>query len=329
MSNDLVQALVTAHEADEDAHNWIAIDAEIRIQVVETEEDLRLARRNQKAAFVKESRSLFVWSDKADTLLSDAEDLLNRMMDTIWTKRNEKKKKIPSNRSLVSSSTMSSSKSLAGLTTSSTPPGSPQASEQSSDVVTDDQTDRFEKSEDFEAQGVTRRPIMLFAPMTTGLAIILAFAIVGASTGEIIRWSRHTRSYDRSTANFHLGKLLKSYLLDGNATRFALLAALPFTLCVSTCKSRFSPIISIRLFPLTLNRLRTSLPPLYHLSALADDWTGLQSHYQQPILLGETARTASEHYSSRVYGCDAGLQGISRSGHHAYRGQLEPGHLVV
>jgi hypothetical protein len=201
ISNDLVQALVTAHEAEEDTHNWIAIDAEIRIQVVDTEEDLRLARRNQKAAFIQESRSLFVWSDKADTLLSDAEDLLNRMMDTIWTRRNEKKEKITSGRSPVSRSTMSSSKSLPALTTSSTPPGSPQDSKQSSDVVADDQTDRFEKSEDFEAQEVTRRPIMLFAPMTTGLAIILAFAIVGASTGEIFRFrSNVIRSHmiDRS-----------------------------------------------------------------------------------------------------------------------------------
>jgi hypothetical protein len=185
MSNDLVQALVTAHEADEDGHSWIVIDAEIRIQVVQTEDDLRIARRNQKAAFVTESRSLFVWSDKADNLLSDADDLLTRMMDTIWTKRNEKKRKIPSNLSPVSRSTMSSSKSLAALTTSSTPPGSPQGSEHISDVVTDNQTDRFGKSEDFEAQEATRRPIMLFAPMTTGLAIILAFAIVGASIGEL------------------------------------------------------------------------------------------------------------------------------------------------
>jgi len=178
MSNDLVQALIDSTRGSDKA--WISIDSEIRIQVVDTIIQLRSSRKSQNAAFIRQTRSLFVWSDNAQKVLEDADNLLARMMATVWQGRSA------TNPRILSTSTFTSSHSLNsdGSTTSGVGKESAESGHQSAEQV--DTSDTFDSAREGEDQRASR-PIMLFAPVTTSLAIILVFCIIGLSVGECNR----------------------------------------------------------------------------------------------------------------------------------------------
>lgn len=230
MSNDLIQAVVDSSDGQTP---WISIDAEMRIQVVDSIGELQSARKSQNAAFVRRSRSLFIWSDNAHKVLEDADGLLVRMMATVWERRNDKRPR----------------RALKFVSASRAEPEAVDPLESSSkETIQKDQaeilhtvqnsTATFENAHHCEDQ-VTNRPIMLFAPITTGLAIILAMAIAGDGIGkyDISLAAKSMRIlYNNHLLCLYLGVLIKEYMLDGDATRFALLVTLPFRLCVSTCE---------------------------------------------------------------------------------------------
>ena len=176
MSNDLVQALIDSTRGSD--KDWISIDSEIRLQVIDTIKQLKSSRKSQNAAFIRQTRSLFIWSDNAQKVLEDADNLLARMMATVWQGRSGTSPRV------VSKSTFTSSNSLSS-------DGSPPESVSSNEIARSgvqqtagtDASRTFEGAREGEDQRSTR-PIMLFAPITTSLAVILGFCVIGRAVGE-------------------------------------------------------------------------------------------------------------------------------------------------
>jgi hypothetical protein len=229
MSNDLVQALIDSTRSSDKA--WISIDSEIRLQVVDGINHLRSGRKSQNAAFIRQTRSLFIWSDNAQKVLDDADNLHARMMATVWQGRSGTSPRVLSKSTFTSSNSLSSDGSITGNISGNDPAGSGDRSTTGADT-----SRTFNGARGGEEQ-LESRPIMLFAPVTTSLAIILVFCIIGFSVGkgEFVR-TFHTFRTDVLQL-LSVGILLEEYLTDNEAFRFTLLLSLPFAVAVSLCKS--------------------------------------------------------------------------------------------
>lgn len=62
----------------------VALSPSSRIQVLDRAADLSVARKAQGAAFIREAHCVIIWSDEADTLLSNAEGINQRILGFLW-----------------------------------------------------------------------------------------------------------------------------------------------------------------------------------------------------------------------------------------------------
>ncbi|EJF58996.1 hypothetical protein DICSQDRAFT_182230 [Dichomitus squalens LYAD-421 SS1] len=65
----------------------IYIDANTRIQILDTMVDLPTADKEQNAAFVRDERVLVVWSDSIDTIIPICHDFEERLIKLLWRSR--------------------------------------------------------------------------------------------------------------------------------------------------------------------------------------------------------------------------------------------------
>ncbi|KZT00078.1 uncharacterized protein LAESUDRAFT_732624 [Laetiporus sulphureus 93-53] len=65
----------------------IYVDANTRIQIIETMMDLPAADKEQSAAFVRDERVLVVWSDSIDTIIPTCHEFEERLIKLLWRSR--------------------------------------------------------------------------------------------------------------------------------------------------------------------------------------------------------------------------------------------------
>ncbi|KAI0036400.1 glycosyl transferase family group 2-domain-containing protein [Vararia minispora EC-137] len=206
----------------------VYVDANTRIQVIETMMLLPHADREQNAAFIRDERVLVVWTDDPVNIVATVNDFEERLIRLLW--RSTGRPALPS----LGSSTYPDSASGHSLL--------PSSSQSHMRIAPRDEpfsaADVAEKGAPFrkevtkrtwygrkktrvveadseealnEAAGENRRPAMLYAPLYNGIAAALSMVYVG--NGVRI--------------------LLDEWRQDGSFTRFALAAVLPLLFCIS------------------------------------------------------------------------------------------------
>ncbi|KAG1733862.1 glycosyl transferase family group 2-domain-containing protein [Suillus paluster] len=189
-------AAVHAALAEQAIDDCIYVDANTRIQVLDSMVLLPQAEKDQNAAFIRDERVLVVWSDSLDTIIPIARDFEDRLIRLLWRSRPP----LPSELSLYSHS----EKPEPQLTPSSTVNSESLKRTWYGRVVPSDHDPE-------KPQKSTKRPIMLYSPIYNGLSAALAFVFIGNG----------------------LRTLLIEFRLDGNYTHFALCALMPLLFCVS------------------------------------------------------------------------------------------------
>lgn len=148
----------------------LIIDSNTRIQIIDTVEHLARARKHQYAAFIRSEEVLVVWADHVELVIPAAEALEEALINFIW-RGEEANKKI--NQSMLIE----------------------EAEEKEKAQMLEDGTEI--KEEDMDPEDVTlrkmkrhwrERPVMLWAPITDGLAIALVITLIGLG----LRTSKHS-----------------------------------------------------------------------------------------------------------------------------------------
>lgn len=139
-----------------------------RIQILEELSHLAGARKHQFAAFCRQERCLVVWADDVETLIPSAEALEQRMISFVWEGRHRE---------------------LADLD-----PGAETGGEY------EDEKGALMRDSKEEEEGMgagegswerrDKRPVMLYAPLISGLAIILTFVFIASGIRECSKVDR-------------------------------------------------------------------------------------------------------------------------------------------
>ena len=171
------QPLAAEHESvltldsPEDAIE-ITLDVNTRIQILDELSHLAGARKHQFAAFCRQEQCLVVWADEVETLIPSAEALEQRMIAYVWSGRHHE---------------------LAAL----------EAEEKDSDEDEEEgwvdrdagREKQLEEEAGADEEGKLgaapdswemrdKRPMMLYAPLISGLAIILTFVFIGSGVSK-------------------------------------------------------------------------------------------------------------------------------------------------
>ncbi|KAJ7472250.1 glycosyl transferase family group 2-domain-containing protein [Mycena galericulata] len=201
----------------------IYVDANTRIQILDTMLMLPHADKEQCAAFIRDERVLVVWSESLDAIIPTCQDFEDRLIKLLWRSR-------PTGSSNVGS--------LAGsvLSHSSVPTrqsGDARAlyDPEKPNAPSDDDSEKLRTKArvrrnwygkkvgvttttvgaDIESGLRDRREAKLYAPVYNGLAAGLAFVFIGSGVKT----------------------LLMEWTLDGSFIRFALCALTPLLWCIS------------------------------------------------------------------------------------------------
>jgi hypothetical protein len=137
----------------------LIIDSNTRIQIIDDIEHLARARKHQYAAFVRSEEVLVVWADHVEMVIPAAEALEEALIEFVW-RGEEANKKV--NQAMVTQE------------------------EEEKEMV--DENGETIKEEDMDPEDVTmrkmkrhwrERPVMLWAPLSDGLAIMLVIVLIG------------------------------------------------------------------------------------------------------------------------------------------------------
>jgi len=215
--------------APEDA-TAIYLDANTRIQILDTVSHLVKADKEQCGAFIRDERVLIVWADELDRIIPLCTEFEEKIMKLVWRSRPPAPSIVTSTTNSVAPSTTASDVNLneKGPITSAvtdTAVAEVLAAKEISATAEEPASRskwswRLSKkrpsvpiSDDLEKgpAGREARPIRLFAPVYGGLGLGLSafFMAMGIAT-TLVEWR-----------------------LDGNYSRFALFATIPFLFCVS------------------------------------------------------------------------------------------------
>lgn len=167
----------------------IAIDPNTRIQVVDEIAHLAGARKHQFAAFVRSEACLVVWSDEVDTIMESAEALELRMIQYVWISTAHGKVRDMEGGQKADNTTdggeggsfLTDGATNGGRTEKGVEGGlEGEGQEEGADY---DQEKTMGIAGWTEAQR-EKRPVMLFAPLITALAICLNMLFVGSGVRE-------------------------------------------------------------------------------------------------------------------------------------------------
>ena len=176
----------------------LVIDENTRIQILDEVEHLARARKHQYAAFIRSEEVLCVWADHVEAVIPAAEALEESLIHFIWRGEDENKK---TNQAMVID----------------------EKNKEDVEILPVD-----EDLEDIEMRSLKRqwreRPLMLWAPISDGLAIMICMALIALGGRTIIR----------------------EFMLDGKYLRFLLLLAAPalFWIASFACMCTVGSIVS-------------------------------------------------------------------------------------
>ncbi|KAM6494911.1 Glycosyl transferase family group 2 domain containing protein [Amanita muscaria] len=234
-----------ADVASDDKH--IYVDADTRIQIIETMLLLPQADKEQCAAFIRDERVLVVWSETIDHIVPACHEIEERLIKLLW--RSRPPQSASANTSIAHAAQgNSAAPSIADQSVDGLPlaAGSlrnvrsftglsgrasgfnffgdlndvedKEKSDQEKDISKLPQKPEKsgwfgskKKPKDIEAGNPDQRLIMFYAPLYNGFAAALSFVFIGTGVST----------------------LLQEWALDGIFVRFALCALVPFLYCVS------------------------------------------------------------------------------------------------
>lgn len=148
------------------------LDVNTRIQILDELSHLAGARKHQFAAFCRKEACLVVWADEVESLIPSVEALEQRMVHYVWSGRNME---------------------LALLEGEDAPDEKDEEPEEGwvdrdADMERElgDKEDEEGKigAEPGEWEMRDKRPVMLYAPLVSGFAIILCFLFIGSGMRE-------------------------------------------------------------------------------------------------------------------------------------------------
>jgi hypothetical protein len=154
----------------------LIIDSNTRIQIIDDIEHLARARKHQYAAFVRSEEVLVVWSDHVEMVIPAAEALEEALIDFVW-RGEEANKKV--NQAMII-----------------------QEEEEKAQI---DENGEAIKDEDLDPEDITmrkmkrhwrERPVMLWAPVSDGFAIMLVIVLIGFGLRKYIN---EVRADNRNT----------------------------------------------------------------------------------------------------------------------------------
>ncbi|KAH6902701.1 glycosyl transferase family group 2-domain-containing protein [Coprinopsis sp. MPI-PUGE-AT-0042] len=201
-------------DIDEDS---VYIDQNTRIQVIESIEQLPLAEKDQCGAFIRDERSVVLWSYDLEHIIPLCKDFEEKLIKHIWRTRNIARKQVESTNASVFGphSRQDSGAELnekAGDTAEQAPPEQAKKGGFLSWWRLSPQNPNPSPNEtDAEKAKRKERKLIMIGPVYAGLGAGLSayFCTAGISN------------------------LLQEWALDGDYTRFALVATLPVIFCVS------------------------------------------------------------------------------------------------
>ncbi|KAH7919846.1 hypothetical protein BV22DRAFT_1022266 [Leucogyrophana mollusca] len=195
----------------------IYVDANTRIQILDTMMLLPGADKEQRAAFIRDERVLVVWSDSLNAIIPTARDFEDRLIRLLWRTRppvSSISSTIPSSASAPASVSGHSHSHLANEKRST-------STSSGGDKEKLPAQPQFKRTwygrkvplppVDLENAAPEERPTRIFAPVYNGLAAGLAALFIGNG----------------------IKILLQEFELDGNYIHFALFAVCPILFCVS------------------------------------------------------------------------------------------------
>lgn len=232
--------------------DYIYVDSNTRIQVLDSMFLLPQAEKDQNAAFIvrflsfflflftyhpqRDERVLVVWSDSLDNIIPIARDFEDRLIRLLWRTRPP----LSSSQDLsfshpLSVSTHSDKLLDTNLTPHSTLPDEKQSLKRTwyGRVIPDSKDPEKAKKK------INPRPIMLYAPLYNGLSAALALC-----SSSLFFFSFTLLIPSIVFMGNGMSTLLKEFRLDGNYSHFILCALMPLLFCVSL-------VLSFLLFSLT------------------------------------------------------------------------------
>ena len=151
----------------------ITLDVNTRIQILDELSHLAGARKHQFAAFCRQEKCLVVWADEVETLIPSAEALEQRMMSFVWSGRHAEL-------AVLVAGTKDDEDEAEGWVDQDAELER-RLSEQANDL------NNLEGKAgavpgDWEMREI--RPVMLYAPLISGLAMMLTFLFIGSGMRE-------------------------------------------------------------------------------------------------------------------------------------------------
>ncbi|KAK4689771.1 hypothetical protein P7C73_g329, partial [Tremellales sp. Uapishka_1] len=176
----------------------ITLDTNTRIQILDELSHLAGARKHQFAAFCRNEACLVVWADEVETLLPSAEALEQRMITYVWSGRHQELALLEEDEGML----LGEAEEEGWIDRDGE--REKHLEELAEGELGDEERKLGAEKGSWEARDI--RPVMLYAPLISGLAMILTFVFIGSG----------------------MRNLIKEILLDGSYARLALLATTPF-----------------------------------------------------------------------------------------------------
>ncbi|EAU83457.1 NCP1 [Coprinopsis cinerea okayama7 len=201
----------------------IYIDANTRIQILDTVSHLARADKEQCGAFLRDERVLVVWCDDLDQIIPLCTEFNEKIMKLVWRTRMMHTSSIFTSRSSLPVPSIGSSAHInekapdiiptVGTTKPVEPeqPPPPPRKWYSWKLSRSKPTSATQSSDPEKGDDRQERPVRLFAPFYAGLGFGLSVFFVASG----------------------LAIVLQEFRLDGDFTRFALLVTFPFLVCVA------------------------------------------------------------------------------------------------
>lgn len=156
----------------------LVIDANTRIQILEEIDHLARARKHQYAAFVRSEQVLVVWADHVESVIPAAEALEDALIQFIWHGGNDKVEPVEEKVQEQPAAAPEGKKRWWKRRNTTKKP-----------VVVEAEEDL--DPEDAEMRRVKKhwreRPVMLWAPISDGLAIILVICLIALGLSRFPR----------------------------------------------------------------------------------------------------------------------------------------------
>lgn len=165
----------------------VTIDVNTRIQILDELSHLAGARKHQFAAFCRQEGCLVVWADEVETLIPSAEALEQRMMSFIWSGRHEELAVLEAEAKAEAEGWLDQDAEF-------------ERQLRDAEDLKHVEEKAGAKPGDWEMRDI--RPVMLYAPLISGFAMILTFVFIGSGMRKsLLREAANIRESDQRGAS--------------------------------------------------------------------------------------------------------------------------------